>query len=271
MIVFPNAKVNIGLFVTGKRQDGFHNLETVFYPIGLSDILEIEGVEGKGGMCSLTQTGIDVECEAEKNLVVRAYGLLATDFDLPSMRVHLHKVIPFGAGLGGGSSDGAFMLKAINDYFDLKISAERLEEYSARLGSDCAFFVRNRPAFASGKGERLEEIGLSLEDYHWVVVKPSFGISTADAYSGIVPKAAGFDLRRLASVPVEQWKEVVGNDFEANVFAKHPQLGALKQRLYDAGAVFVSMTGSGSGIYGLFKKGQQVNLSCPDCWVWQND
>lgn len=271
MIVFPNAKINIGLFVTEKRPDGFHNLETVFYPIGLSDILEIVKMEGPAGECDFCSSGIDVGCEAEKNLIVKAYRLLDADYQLPAVKVLLHKVVPFGAGLGGGSSDAAFMLKTLNEFFHLTLRDEQLEEYAARLGSDCAFFIRNKPAFASGKGEQLEDIELSLKDYRLVLVKPSFGVSTPEAYAGIEPHPAMFDLHRLGLLKPELWKEYVFNDFEKSVFAKYPQLTALKQQLYEAGAAYVSMTGSGSALYGLFPRDKEVNIVCPDCFVWQED
>lgn len=271
MIVFPNAKINIGLFVTERRKDGFHNLETVFYPIGLSDILEIHPADGEQGECLFEQTGIDVGCEAEQNLTVKAYRLLASDYTLPAVRMHLHKVIPFGAGLGGGSSDAAFALQALNACFGLALTEVQLEAYAARLGSDCAFFVRNRPAFASGKGEVLEPMELALEDYRLVLVKPSFGVSTAEAYAGIVPRAADFDLHCLPELPVASWKERVRNDFEASVFRQYPRLAAIKEQLYASGASYASMTGSGSAVYGLFPRTADIRLDFPDCFVWQEN
>lgn len=270
MVVFPNAKINIGLFVTEKRGDGFHNLETVFYPIGLSDILEITRMDGKAGECSFHTSGLDVACDAGDNLVVKAWRMLAGDYGLPAVRIHLHKVIPFGAGLGGGSSDAAFMLKAVNEYFGLKLPEASLIDYAARLGSDCAFFIRNRPAFASGKGEVLEDMDLSLAGYDMVLVKPSFGVSTPEAYAGIVPKPAGFDLRGLRGLPVGEWKQRVRNDFEESVFVKYPRLSELKECLYSRGAVYASMTGSGSAVYGVFEKGSEVDLEFEGCFVWKS-
>lgn len=257
--------------MTGRRPDGFHNLETVFYPIGLSDILEIGEGEGKRGECTFKCDGIDVGCRAEENLIVRAYRLLDAVYRLPAVRVRLHKVIPYGAGLGGGSSDAAFMLKALNDCFGLGLSEAQLRLHALELGSDCAFFISGHPAFASGKGEVLETIGLSLETYRIVLAKPSFGVSTAGAYAGIRAKPAGFDLRRLPSLPVEEWKEVVENDFEKSVFLKYPQIADIKRQLYAAGALYASMTGSGSAVYGIFRKGEEITLDCPDCFVWQSE
>lgn len=269
MIVFPNAKINIGLFVTGKRPDGFHNLETIFFPLGLSDVLEIGRAEGKDGEWHFTSTGIDVGCKAENNLIVKAYQRLAADYRLPAVRIHLHKIIPFGAGLGGGSSDAAFMLKALNEYFELHLNTRQFTGHAALLGSDCAFFIRNRPAFASGKGEVLEEIGLSLKNCRIVLIKPPVGVSTAEAYAGITPVAAGFDLRRLPATPLAEWKGLVYNDFEKTVFEKHPRIAALKQKLYEAGACYASMSGSGSAVYGIFDRQEEIDLACPDCFVWQ--
>lgn len=271
MIVFPNAKINIGLFVTEKRQDGFHNLETVFYPIELSDVLEIVRGEGKTGEYSFQNTGIDVACEAEKNLIVKAYHLLARDYSLPAVRIHLHKIIPYGAGLGGGSSDAAFMLKALDSYFELHIPMNGLLEYAARLGSDCAFFITDRPVFAYGKGEIMEETGLSLENYRIVLIKPVFGVSTPEAYAGIIPQKAKFDLRNLHKLDITEWSKQIGNDFENSVFAKYPLIGEYKQKLYQQGALFADMTGSGSAVYGLFEKNQSVKLDCPDCFVWESE
>lgn len=271
MVVFPNAKINIGLFVTEKRPDGFHNLETVFYPVSWADILEVNPApEAKEGVCLWTNTGLPVDCPQEKNLVVRAYRLLDADYHLPAVRVHLHKLIPFGAGLGGGSSDAAFMLKALNTLFQLELSGEQLEEYAARLGSDCAFFIENRPAFASGKGECLEKIPLSLEDYRLVLVKPAGGVSTAEAYAGICPRPAPFDLRQLPCLPVTAWKERIENDFEQTVFKKFPEIAMLKAKLYEKGASYAAMTGSGSAVFGLFPVDQELLPDFPGCFVWQS-
>lgn len=271
MVVFPHAKINIGLFVTEKRKDGFHNLETVFFPVGLSDILEIGQGEGESGSFQFKNTGIEVGGDPGENLVIRAYRLLAADFHLPAIQVHLHKIIPFGAGLGGGSADAAFMLKALNAFFGLHLSGKEMVSYAARLGSDCAFFIDDRPAFASGKGELLEPMELTLTGYRIILVKPSFGVSTPEAYAGIVPRPAGYDLHRLGQLPVNTWKEHIRNDFEVTVFQKYPSLALLKQQLYDRGAEYVSMTGSGSAIYGLFKKEREIKPEFPDCFVWQGE
>lgn len=271
MILFPNAKVNIGLFVTGRRPDGFHDLETVFYPLELSDVLEVLPLAGetKRGECRFESSGINVGCDPEKNLVVKAYRLLDKAFGLPSVTVHLHKVIPFGAGLGGGSSDAAFMLRGLNELFQLGLTEEELIDRASELGSDCAFFIHNCPVFASGRGERLEKIALSMSGLWIVLMKPDFGISTAEAYAGICPVEAAYDLRRLEELPLEQWKGVVANDFEKSLFPKYQRLAELKQYLYDKGACYASMTGSGSAVYGIFKEEGKIDVECSGCFVWQ--
>jgi 4-(cytidine 5'-diphospho)-2-C-methyl-D-erythritol kinase len=270
MVLFPNAKINIGLFVTEKRPDGFHNLETVFYPIDLHDILEIHAVADSRGDCSFTATGIAIDCAPEKNLVTRAYHLLAGEHDLPSVDVHLHKVIPYGAGLGGGSADAAFMLVGLNRLFSLGLSEGQLMAYAAQLGSDCAFFVRNRPVFAFGKGELMEPVDLSLSAYSMVLVKPDRGVSTPEAYRGIVPRPAPFDLREIGKLPVSAWESVVKNDFEASVIPRVPEIGEIKDKLRSLGALYVAMTGSGSAVYALFKNPVDVREYFPGCFVWNN-
>ena len=271
MVVFPNAKINIGLFVTGKRPDGFHNLETVFYPIELRDILEITEIKGERGSCVFTSTGIPIDCPPEKNLVSKAYAILADEFDLPSVDVHLHKMIPYGAGLGGGSADAAFMLVGLNQLFSLGLNEERLTGYAARVGSDCPFFVLNRPVFAFGKGELMETIDVSLRGYHVVLVKPDRGVATPEAYRGITPRAASFDLRELGKLPVEQWNGVVVNDFEDSVIPKVPEIQEIKHTLRELGAVYVSMTGSGSAVYGLFSHPVEAGKAFPEYFVWQGE
>ncbi len=271
MLVYPNAKINIGLSVTEKRGDGFHNLETVFYPVDLMDILEINRTTGMPGDCFFKNTGIEVDCTADKNLVIRAYKLLAVDYRLPAVAIHLHKIIPFGAGLGGGSSDAAFMLNALNVYFELNIPEEALIGYAARLGSDCAFFIKNRPAFASGKGEVLEDLDLSLDGYNIILVKPAEGVSTAEAYAGIIPHKASFDLRKLGTISPTAWREYIVNDFEKTVFTRYPEIKRIKERLYESGALYASMTGSGSAVYGIFDAKTDNTFDFPGCFIWKND
>lgn len=271
MIVYPNAKINIGLYVTGKREDGFHNLETIFYPVGIKDILEINRINSAQGVCLFENTGLPIDCPDDKNLVIRAYKMLATVFSLPAVEVRLHKVIPYGAGLGGGSADAACMLQALNTYFDLKIPERNLLNYALRLGSDCSFFLKNRPLFAGGTGNEFEETGLSLENYTIMVVKPDCGLSTSEAYATITPAPASFDLRKITEVPVEQWKEVIRNDFEQQAFERHPEIRRVKEALYGMGALYASMTGSGSGVFGIFNQGKGKVDALKGEFVWKSE
>jgi 4-diphosphocytidyl-2-C-methyl-D-erythritol kinase len=249
MIVFPNAKINIGLHVVAKRPDGYHNLETVFYPVQLSDALEmVESRETK-----LTASGIQVDSPPEKNIVLKAWYLLHNDFDLPPVHFHLHKKIPFGAGLGGGSAAAAFTLKRLNEFFSLQISSENLKKYASTLGADCPFFIDNKPAFASGIGDELSPVDIDLSEFQIVILKPGFSVSTQEAYRNIFPAHPDFNLAELAQLPVEKWKETVLNDFEKSVFPAYPEIRKCKEMLYDQGAVYASMTGSGSAVFGIFR------------------
>lgn len=256
MISFPNAKINIGLNVVSKREDGYHNLETIFYPVQLSDGLELVEADET----AFTSSGIEIDAKPEHNLVYRAYDLLKGDFDLPPVKMHLHKVIPFGAGLGGGSADAAFMLKMLNDYFKLNLSNTQLESYASRIGADCPFFIQNKPTFAHGIGDQFEAVDLDLSAYKIVLLKPNCGVSTPEAYRNIKPAPAAFDLRKIASLPIEEWKNVIKNDFEQSVFPIYPEIEDLKNKLYEAGAVYASMSGSGSAVFGIFRH-LPVNLS----------
>ncbi|WP_276803532.1 4-(cytidine 5'-diphospho)-2-C-methyl-D-erythritol kinase [Odoribacter laneus] len=271
MRIYPNAKINIGLSVTERRTDGYHNLETVFYPVGLRDVLELNREEGPKRVCYFENTGIAIDCPEDKNLVVRAYKLLASAYDLPAVRINLFKTIPFGAGLGGGSSDAAYTLKALNEYFELRISEKGLENYASRLGSDCAFFIRNRPAFASGKGDVLEDMALELDEYEIVIVKPDCKVSTAEAYAGISPAKAVFNLRELNLLPLTAWRKQVKNDFETTVFAKYPAIRKVKEELYNRGALYASMTGSGAGVFGIFPKGDVVLDTLQGNIIWRTE
>ena len=272
MILFPNAKINLGLFVTQKRSDGFHDIETIFFPIPLYDALECVEIDDPVEtqcIASLHIHGIPIDGNPNENLVYKAYQLLKNDFNLPNIRIDLLKKIPFGAGLGGGSADAAFMLKLLNQKFSLNISDEKLEDYARQIGSDCAFFVKNKPVFAYGKGDKFEPIDLDLSEYQLVLVCPPIHVSTKTAYQNIIPRnertlsgveTPAFDLRKLPKIPITEWKTVLQNDFEPSVFAQHPTLADIKQNLYDAGAVFASMSGSGSAMFGLFPEGKDVNI-----------
>lgn len=254
MIVYPNAKINIGLNVVSKRPDGYHNLETVFYPINLQDAIEINVIDNDVPECGyrLKVSGTTLDGTPDDNLVVKAYKLLKHDFDLPAMSFNVYKHIPTGAGLGGGSSDAAFTIKAINEKCKLGLSGEQMEQYAVQLGADCAFFIKNRPVMATGIGNIFQEISLSLKEKTLLLIKPDTFVSTADAYRHVVPSMPDTSLPELLTKPIEQWKTSVVNDFEASVFMKYPEIAAIKDKLYDIGAVYASMSGSGSAVYGIF-------------------
>ena len=257
MICFPNAKINLGLHILSKRTDGFHNIETVFYPVKLCDALEI--VPATEGKTALIQTGISIVEKSEDNLVMKAYHLLKNDFDLPELSIYLRKQIPVGAGLGGGSSDAAFMIKLLNDFADLKLSGEQMEAYAGRIGADCPFFIQNRPVFAEGTGNVFSPITISLQTYRLVVVKPAISVSTREAYNRIEPHPPKVSLKEIIRLPVTEWKNQLINDFELGVFAQYPEIGEIKQKLYAEGALYASMSGSGSAVFGIFDQSVQLN------------
>ena len=252
MITFPNAKINLGLNITEKRPDGYHNLETIFYPIPLEDALEACPRKEGLGSYSLSQSGLSIEGDAENNLVVKAYKLLDETYHLPPVGIYLHKHIPSGAGLGGGSADAAFMLKLLNRMYRLNLTDDQLEAYAARLGADCAFFVRNQPTYAEGIGNIFSPVELSLAGWQLLLVKPNIFVSTRDAFARIRPRHPERNLRDLINQPVESWKDSMINDFEESVFPQFPAIGDIKTELYRLGAVYASMSGSGSSVYGLF-------------------
>ncbi len=265
MILFPNAKLNLGLHVLGKRADGFHELETGFVPIGLCDVLEfIESDELR-----FVNTGLHVDGAMQNNLVVRAYRLLADDFELPPIHIHLHKQIPFGAGLGGGSSDAAFMLKGLNQHFDLKLTDEKLKAYAASLGSDCAFFINNQAALGRGRGEIIESLSVDITGLHLLLVKPDIAIRTADAFANIQPQMRSLLLREQLQMPIKKWENNVQNDFETSIFPKFPLLADIKQQLYDLGALYAAMSGSGATVFGLFDEQIPTPKAFSDYFVWQ--
>lgn len=254
MITYPNAKINLGLNIVEKRPDGYHNLETIFYPINLQDALEVTLLEGDKEY-ELTLSGTPIEGNPEDNLVVKAYRLLKEDYPhITPVDIHMYKHIPTGAGLGGGSADAAFMIKLLNDKFKLGLSIEEMENYAARLGADCAFFIQNKPVFASGIGNIFEPIQLSLKGYFLVLIKPDIFVSTKDAFSLITPKMPVQSLKEIVRMPVETWRATMKNDFENSVFKKFPEIAAIKDKLYDMGAIYASMSGSGSSVYGIFRE-----------------
>lgn len=252
MIVFPNIKINLGLSITEKRPDGYHNLETVFYPVALEDALEIRALPEADKKITLHQYGMEIASNPEDNLVAKAYSLLDKEFHLPPVEIHLYKHIPSGAGLGGGSSDAAFMLKLLNGHFHLNLSEEQLEIYAATLGADCAFFIKNKPVYAEGIGNIFSPIELSLKGYQIMIVKPDVFVSTREAFANIHPHHPEYPIKEVIRRPVAEWKDILINDFEASVFPQHPVIGEIKQELYNQGAIYASMSGSGSSVFGLF-------------------
>ena len=251
MLVFPNAKINIGLNVVKKRPDGYHDIETVFCPTNLTDILEF--VETKGNI-KFVNTGIKINIKEHNNLVLKAYQLLKKEYDLPGLDIHLHKTIPPGAGLGGGSSNASYMLKSLNNHFKLKISDKSLENYAQQLGSDCPFFIKNKPVFAKGTGNIFSDIKLDLSKYFLMIVKADIHIPTKLAFSGIQAKPPKQSLKELISLPVNEWKDHIKNDFESTVFKQFPEIKKIKETLYKSGAVYAQMSGSGAAVYGIFNE-----------------
>lgn len=265
MIVFPPAKINIGLNIIRKRDDGFHDIETVFYPLELSDIVEVVQSSSK---TEFSNTGLLVDAPATSNLCVKAYQLLKKDYNLPEVKIHLHKIIPMGAGLGGGSSDAAYVLKVLNQLFDLKISNDAMIDYASQLGSDCAFFVNGEPSLATGRGEVLSPLPLNLKGYHVLLIKPDIHISTAEAYSGVTPFKPEKSLNELLKWDIRDWKNCIVNDFEKHLFIKYPQLSDIKNFMYGKGAVYASMSGSGSTVYGIFKDEPAIK-GYENCFWWK--
>lgn len=260
MITFPNAKINLGLHITGNRADGYHNIETVFYPIPYCDILEIVQT---GNRFKFTCTGLPVPGVKNTNLAAKAYRLLQKDYELQPVQIHLHKLIPPGAGLGGGSSDGIFALKLLDDILNLKLSGIDMIKYADMLGSDCAFFLKNKPVFASGRGNIFKSIDVSLSGFYLVLAIPPVRIPTAEAYKNTQYVLRNESLFAIIKSPIGKWKKLIVNDFEDYAFKKIPLLKELKEKLYSQGAVYASMTGSGSAIFGLFEDKVNVNKMFP--------
>ena len=259
MVTFPNAKINLGLDVVEKRPDGYHNLETVFFPIPLQDILEITVAEENAPDYTFTMHNAVFDGDNNENLVVKAYKILAADYKLPKVKMALYKNIPTGAGLGGGSADAAFALKMLNEIAGLGLTDEKLEEYAARLGADCAFFIKNTPAYATGIGNILSSTPCDLTGYFMVIVKPEIHISTKEAYSLVRPQYPEIPLTEIAKKPIAEWKGLMKNDFEKSVFAQHPSMEKIKDCLYSMGAVYASMSGSGSAFFGIFDHEQDID------------
>lgn len=251
MISFPNAKINLGLQVTAKRKDGYHDIETCMLPIPLTDALEMIVSTKK---TTFESTGLPIPGEAKDNLILQAYKLLKKDFpNLPEVSIHLHKNIPMGAGLGGGSADGAFALNLMNNLFDLILDGFFLEEYAAQLGSDCAFFIENTAKIARGRGEILESVDLNLTGTHLLLINPGIHIGTKEAYAGVIPARPAIELKEVLA-DRNRWKDELVNDFETSIFPNHPEIAAIKEKLYEHGAYYAAMSGSGSSVFGLFEE-----------------
>lgn len=249
MVSFPPCKINLGLRILRKRADGYHDIETCFYPVPFTDILEII----RSDKTDFASTGLDIPGSSEDNLCLKAYHLLSRDYPLGPVRFHLHKLIPTGAGLGGGSSDAAFTLRTLNDVFDLNLTPNQLSHYAAQIGSDCSFFINDEAMMGSGRGEILTRSEVSLKGLYMVLINPGIHVSTAAAYAGVQIREHHQPLEDLLSAPIEQWRETVQNDFETTVFKQFPLIGELKKAMYDAGAFYAAMSGSGSSVFGLFK------------------
>ena len=255
MICFPNAKINIGLQITEKRPDGYHNIDSVFYPIAIKDILEVlpGSPEQQEPIC-FQSSGIEIPGNTSDNLCVKAAKLLLDDFPhLDKLRIHLHKIIPMGAGIGGGSADGAFTLRLINDKFGLNLSQSQLIDYASALGSDCPFFILNKPCLARGRGEILEPLELDLQGFRILLINPGIHINTGWAFSRIDIRNNHFPLKKAITLPMDEWRQHIENDFEKVVFSEYPVIESVKEMLYQNGAIYASMSGSGSSVYGIFE------------------
>ncbi|MFC2126159.1 4-(cytidine 5'-diphospho)-2-C-methyl-D-erythritol kinase [Bacteroidota bacterium] len=251
MLVFPNAKINLGLNIIEKRNDGFHNLSSCFYPVKWCDVLEI--IESR--KFEFAVNGINIPGKSDQNLCVKAYNLLKKDYQLPNVAIQLHKILPIGAGLGGGSSDATYTLKLLNELFQLFLDDNILELYAEQLGSDCPFFISNKPVIAEGKGEILKPVEIDLSNYFIVIIFPGIDIDTASAYNHVIPSGPDQSISNiLKDIPLKEWKKTLKNDFEKSVFLQFPEIKAIKESLYTIGALFASMSGSGSSVYGIFNK-----------------
>ncbi|NOU61875.1 4-(cytidine 5'-diphospho)-2-C-methyl-D-erythritol kinase [Marinifilum caeruleilacunae] len=267
MLCFPNAKINLGLNIIEKRPDGFHNIETVFYPFPLCDALEIAQSDSNETY-EFSSSGIPIGIDPSQNIVIKAFDLIASKFEIPSTAIHLHKNIPFGAGLGGGSADAAYMIKMLNDFYSLGLSIQQMEEFAIQIGSDCPVFIKNEAVFAEGKGEIFSSIQLDLSGYHIALIKPDIHISTPEAYSGVSPKKPEKSVKELIKLPLKDWKENIFNDFEDSIFPNHPELKKLKEELYESGAIYAAMSGSGSSMFGIFEREPEIQENWKKHFIW---
>lgn len=268
MISFANAKINIGLQVLNRRPDGYHNIETVFYPVKIYDILEVIASDN----LKLAVSGIGIPNDNQDNLCIRAYKALAKDYDLPPVHIYLHKQIPIGAGLGGGSADAAFLINLLSQFFQLELDDVTKENYARALGADCSFFIKNKPVFASGIGDVFSPVEVDLATYHLVLIKPPIHVSTGEAYGSIQSSRGTKNLQEKINLPVEMWKDHIFNDFETGIFNRYPEIRGIKSALYDSGALYASMSGSGSTVYGIFKeKADLIDVDKKNDIYWVKD
>jgi len=268
MTVFPNAKINFGLRITSRRADGFHNIETIFYPVGVHDALEFVAAPVGDDSDSMTNTGFQTGVRMADNIITRALSILREHYDIPALNIHLHKAIPVGAGLGGGSADAIFMLRYLDRYFKLGITDNNLIKFALQLGSDCPFFIDNKPAYARGRGEILKDIDPFLQGYHLIIIHPGIHVSTAEAYSMSKPLNREEELPELARSTPDEWPGSIINDFEVHIFKKFPEIARIKAELYDLGALYSSMSGSGSAVYGLFREKPPADKIRGSHWTW---
>jgi 4-diphosphocytidyl-2-C-methyl-D-erythritol kinase len=260
MISFPNCKINLGLNIIRKRNDGFHDLETIFFPVPFTDILEIISAEEKNDPIAIGFSLTGLHIDGDDNLCTKAYNLLKRDFPhLPALKMHLHKVIPMGAGLGGGSSDGAFTLQLLNEKFKLQLNTQQLLDYALQLGSDCPFFIINKPCFATSRGEILQQININLTNYKIMIINPGIHSDTKWAFSKIIPREPKISILQIILQPIETWKDQLLNDFEAPLIVEYPQIKEIKEAMYQKGALYASLSGSGSSIFGIFAKEKNID------------
>ncbi|HPQ09586.1 MAG TPA: 4-(cytidine 5'-diphospho)-2-C-methyl-D-erythritol kinase [Bacteroidia bacterium] len=260
MIVFSNSKINLGLWVLNKRTDGYHNISTIFYPINWKDILEIIIDDSSSNQIIIKNYGLSLDIPVQQNIIYKAYQLLLEKFKkLPAVNVHLFKNVPFGAGLGAGSANATFFIKALNDLFKLNLSKEELNNLVVKLGSDCAFFLENKPVIAKEKGDKFQPISVNLNDYYILIIFPNINVSTAEAYKNIIPKMRSEKLEDIIQMPISEWKNYLENDFEKVVFKSYPLIAEIKNELYKQGAIYASMSGSGSAVYGFFSEKPKLN------------
>lgn len=270
MVTFPNCKINLGLHIIAKRADGFHDLETVFYPLPIKDALEIIQTtpNNTNSDIEFSCSGLTVDGNTADNICFKAYYLLKKDFPaLPPVQMHLHKAIPMGAGLGGGSADGAFALKMLNEKFNLGLTAQQLIDYALQLGSDCPFFILNQPCFANSRGEKMTPIELDLSNYQFVIINPGIHVNTGWAFRQITPANPEQSVQQIIQQPIESWKNTMKNDFELPVSTAYPAIVAIKTELYNHGAVYASMSGSGSTVFGIFNKAANIDLHFPESYL----